>query len=464
MIGTSARLSSNDLPRWLAFGVFAVCWLTLLGGIPCGLSPTTLPWARYLRGPDMGGGVGGLLYSIRAQGLKFNLSNGRGDIVAQSDPAGTLTWTASYEAYGKRTLELGSNEDRQRANTKEEDPTGLLNEGFRYRDIETGVWLSRDPAGFVDGPNLYAYVKQNPWTSFDPEGLYQQMPAALLHTNGINTTSHAYQQGFQQGATQGAKIGFVIGVGVGVTVASGGLATAASATVFGSGTLATSYSAAALSGAAGSIAANSTGNVIEGRPAGEGIVRAGTTGALFSAAGQVMGNTALAFKQGMAEANGLAASAKATASTANAMAQANKARGGAAGGLVSGDEAAAGLSYKAAGGVTPVLNPRVQAAMDSTPNGMRSPFHGGCAEPQMASNLLNAGGSTEGAVSYVGAVRASGNPTNGRPMAPCSSCNEMNGKLGIIDMNATHASSGSGQAGGAAGAAATTAERERRGN
>jgi RHS repeat-associated protein len=30
--------------------------------------------------------------------------------------------------------------------------------GFRYRDIETGVWLSRDPAGFVDGPNLYAYV------------------------------------------------------------------------------------------------------------------------------------------------------------------------------------------------------------------------------------------------------------------------------------------------------------------
>ncbi|SKB05546.1 RHS repeat-associated core domain-containing protein, partial [Prosthecobacter debontii] len=57
------------------------------------------------------------------------------------------------------------------ANSKDEDPTGLLNEGFRYRDIETGMWLSRDPAGFVDGPNLYAYVKQNPWTAFDPEGL-----------------------------------------------------------------------------------------------------------------------------------------------------------------------------------------------------------------------------------------------------------------------------------------------------
>ena len=149
----------------------------------------------YVRGPDMGGGVGGLLYTIRNplypwQGLawwpnsfpgnpqvpqsmtqRYNLSNGRGDIVAQSDSSGALTWTASYEAYGKRTKETGANQDKQGANSKDEDPTGLLNEGFRYRDIETGVWLSREPAGFVDGPNLYAYVLQNPWTSFDPDGL-----------------------------------------------------------------------------------------------------------------------------------------------------------------------------------------------------------------------------------------------------------------------------------------------------
>jgi RHS repeat-associated protein len=147
----------------------------------------TVPAVQYVRGPDMGGGVGGLLYTQRnplgATGLpiaptaakpvvaKFNLSNGRGDIVAQSDKTGALTWTASYEAYGKRTKETGTNADKQRANSKDEDPTGLLNEGFRYRDIETGVWLSRDPAGFVDGPNLYAYVMQNPWTHWDPDGL-----------------------------------------------------------------------------------------------------------------------------------------------------------------------------------------------------------------------------------------------------------------------------------------------------
>jgi RHS repeat-associated protein len=135
-----------------------------------------LPKVEYQRGPDMGGGVGGLLYSLRSGAAKYNLSNGRGDVVAQSDASGALTWTASYEAYGKRPVETGSNVDRQRGNTKEEDPTGLLNEGFRYRDLETGTWLSRDPAGFVDGPNLYAYVRQNPWTLWDPEGLLPPGP------------------------------------------------------------------------------------------------------------------------------------------------------------------------------------------------------------------------------------------------------------------------------------------------
>lgn len=142
---------------------------------------TEPPTVEYTRGPDMGGGVGGLLYSARggaagpsAAVLKYNLSNGRGDIIAQSDSLGALTWTASYEAYGKRTKETGTNQDKQRANSKDEDKVfGLLNEGFRYRDLDTGVWLSRDPAGFVDGPNLYAYVKQNPWTAFDPDGLFE---------------------------------------------------------------------------------------------------------------------------------------------------------------------------------------------------------------------------------------------------------------------------------------------------
>ncbi len=137
------------------------------------LTNSSVPTVQYVRGRDMGGGVGGLLYSIRGTTLKYNHSNGRGDIVAQSDSTGALSWTASYEAYGKQTKKTGTNTDTQRANSKdEEEATGLLNEGYRYRDLETGVWLSRDPAGFVDGPNLYAYVQQNPWSKFDPDGLF----------------------------------------------------------------------------------------------------------------------------------------------------------------------------------------------------------------------------------------------------------------------------------------------------
>ncbi|WP_395748832.1 RHS repeat-associated core domain-containing protein [Prosthecobacter sp.] len=151
------------------------------------------PTVEYTRGPDMGGGVGGMLYSIRSGVPKYSLSNGRGDIVAQADSSATLTWTASYEAYGRRTAETGSNADKQRGNSKDEDPTGLLNEGFRYRDLETGVWLSRDPAGFVDGPNVYAYVKQNPWTSWDPEGLYEEGPQGIRYSINNNGYVHIIQ-------------------------------------------------------------------------------------------------------------------------------------------------------------------------------------------------------------------------------------------------------------------------------
>jgi RHS repeat-associated protein len=120
----------------------------------------------------MGGGVGGLLYSLRpSQPIGFTHYNHRGDVVAKTDGAGSLTWQAAYEAFGTRRSEFGTTPDRQKANTKEEDPSGLVNENHRYRDLETGVFMTKDPAGFIDGPNLYAYVRQNPWSKFDPEGL-----------------------------------------------------------------------------------------------------------------------------------------------------------------------------------------------------------------------------------------------------------------------------------------------------
>ncbi len=133
--------------------------------------PSGPPVVEYVRGSDYGGGVGGIVYTLRGGTPSFTHYNARGDVVAKVDALGALTWQAAYEAFGKRTQESGSTADRQKANTKDEDPTGLLNEGFRYRDLATGTFITRDPLGFVDGPNMYAYVVQNPWSKFDPEGL-----------------------------------------------------------------------------------------------------------------------------------------------------------------------------------------------------------------------------------------------------------------------------------------------------
>gem|GEM_PF-1470556 len=134
-------------------------------------SGSSLPNVETIRGSDYGGGIGGVLYTIRSGARSYNAYNSRGDVVSKTDDGGAITWQSSYEAFGTRTQENGSTQDRQKANTKDEDPTGLLNEGMRYRDLEFGAFLTRDPAGFVDGPNVYTYVRQNPWSAFDPDGL-----------------------------------------------------------------------------------------------------------------------------------------------------------------------------------------------------------------------------------------------------------------------------------------------------
>jgi RHS repeat-associated protein len=127
----------------------------------------------YIRGSDYGGGVGGILYSIRpSAGASFNHYNGRGDLVSKTDSSGALTYQQDYLAFGNKAASTGYSNDRQGANTKDVEVTGLINDGFRMRDADTGTFITRDPAGFVNGPNLYTYVNQNPWTKFDPEGLW----------------------------------------------------------------------------------------------------------------------------------------------------------------------------------------------------------------------------------------------------------------------------------------------------
>ena len=122
--------------------------------------------------------MGGIVYTLHGSAAmsanySFNHYNSRGDVTVKSNSGEGVVYAGDYTALGSRSKEYmaANNEDWQRSNTKDEDVPGYANEGFRFRDLETGVFINRDPAGFVDGPNLYCYVKQNPWTKFDPLGL-----------------------------------------------------------------------------------------------------------------------------------------------------------------------------------------------------------------------------------------------------------------------------------------------------
>jgi len=139
----------------------------------------TSPTVEYIRGSDYGGGIGGILYTLRGSASSFKHYNSLGDVVAATDGNGALTYQAAYEAFARHGDTASSEEwtdgtspiDRQQGNTKDEDSWGALNEGFRYRLLDEGVFMTPDPLGFVDGPNHFSYVQQSPWTYFDPLGL-----------------------------------------------------------------------------------------------------------------------------------------------------------------------------------------------------------------------------------------------------------------------------------------------------
>ncbi len=157
-------------------------------------SGTGTPTVEYVRGSDYGGGVGGVLYTLRGGAPSYTHENRRGDVVAKTDASGNLTYQAQYQAFGSQVATAGTTQDRQQANTKDEDPTGLLNEGMRYYDLDSGEFMTKDPAGFVDGPNLYTYVNQNPWTKFDPEGLSGEPSAIVIFGVYIGTDEMRWAQ------------------------------------------------------------------------------------------------------------------------------------------------------------------------------------------------------------------------------------------------------------------------------
>jgi YD repeat-containing protein len=152
------------------------------------------PFVETIRGSDYGGGIGGILYTIRdGNSRSYNAYNSRGDVVSRTDDTAAITWQASYAAFGSETQQQGATLERQASNTKDKDRWGANNEGRRFRDLEFDIYLSRDPLGHVDGPNEYVHVRQNPWSAFDPLGLATTFQDEDTHTSSTDIPEPEYQ-------------------------------------------------------------------------------------------------------------------------------------------------------------------------------------------------------------------------------------------------------------------------------
>lgn len=143
------------------------------GGLCCQEIENNQLKVEFIRGADMGGGIGSILYSDRSGDRSYFTYNAIGDTVALTNDFGAVGATYRYEAFGNLVSETGSSPNDRLKNTKERDTsTGLYNYGFRYYDPEVGRFLTRDPLGYADGPNVYVYGNNNPVNKIDPQGLW----------------------------------------------------------------------------------------------------------------------------------------------------------------------------------------------------------------------------------------------------------------------------------------------------
>ena len=118
----------------------------------------------YYRGPDMGGGVGGINYAcdLIDNSINYKHYNLRGDVIMTTGPAGSVLSELWYTAYGEYEGFGVLPSDKYRANTKVDDGELIL-DGHRYRNKALMRFMSPDPLEYIDGLNCYIYCSNNPW-------------------------------------------------------------------------------------------------------------------------------------------------------------------------------------------------------------------------------------------------------------------------------------------------------------
>ena len=153
----------------------------------------------YYRGPDMGGGVGGINYAcdLIDNSINYKHYNLRGDVIMTTGPAGSVLSELWYTAYGEYEGFGALPSDKYRANTKVDDGELIL-DGHRYRNKTLMRFMSPDPLEYIDGLNCYIYCSNNPWGRFDPDGLAKNDISGIQAWGWVGYTAFSTNPGTEE--------------------------------------------------------------------------------------------------------------------------------------------------------------------------------------------------------------------------------------------------------------------------
>ena len=147
----------------------------------------------YVRGQDMGGGIGGLLARSDADGRAFYHYDGRGNVTQLTNAAGVAVVRYLYDAFGNTVEARGgalATANVFRFSTKEV-VAGMYDYGFRFYSPSLGKWINRDPLAEQGGVNLYAFVHNNSIRYFDSTGLTPVEIGVMLGAVGVGFAAGA---------------------------------------------------------------------------------------------------------------------------------------------------------------------------------------------------------------------------------------------------------------------------------
>jgi len=170
-------------------------WTTAMAGMPA---------AKYVHGANIDEPLlrlTGTTHSPAAAQAAY-LQDGLGSVIGLANPAGTLTASQRFDAWGNRTASSGTI-PQYGYTGREPDATGLVFYRARYYHPGVGRFASRDPMGMVDAVSPYAYVANDPVNLIDPMGLEAMLSGTPMNPAYWNMLADA--GGWLSGAWDSAR-------------------------------------------------------------------------------------------------------------------------------------------------------------------------------------------------------------------------------------------------------------------